>query len=56
MIGVGVVLVVLIVLASAMIIGKRKRVTAKLWRPTSPSSEGAAGQSGNSVLATDSSL
>lgn len=62
MIGVGVVLVAMSVLIVLILIGKRKRVTAKLWRPTSPSDTATSGeasgasQSGNSVMATDSSL
>lgn len=50
-VGGGVVLVVLALLVVGVLIGKRRRLTAKIWRPTSPSSEASpstdgGGQSG----------
>ena len=39
-VGVALLFVVLSIGVVGIILGKRKRVTAKIWRPTSPSSEG----------------
>lgn len=61
MIGVGVVLVVLALLVVMVLIGKRRRVTAKIWRPTSPSSDatpsgdvGGGSHSAGTVVAAES--
>ena len=61
MIGAGVVVVLVAILLAMVLIGKRKRVTAKLWRPTSPSDVGTSGdvagaQGGSTALPTDSAL
>ena len=53
-VGTGVALVVLAVLVVAVLIGKRKRVTAKLWRPNSPS-DASPGEVGGGATPTGTS-
>ena len=59
----GVVLVAAAIVIVGVLIGKRKRVRAKLWRPTSPSDSATAGEGtsssqagSNATPAADSSL
>ena len=59
-VGIAVLLVALSVAAVIVLLGKRRRLRAKIWRPTSPSSEGehaspsaSGGHSGGTVTGTE---
>ena len=53
-IGAGMVLVILALLVVGVLIGKRKRVTAKIWRPKSPS-DSSPGEVGGATPTAGSS-
>lgn len=59
-IGVAVVLVAMsLAIIIVLVLGKRKRISAKIWRPTSPSEPSpvpAGGSAGGTIVGTESSL